>query len=135
MEWDESLDVRVQAMNDEHIELIRLMNIVFEVNGNGRDAVGASLSDLVNYTVEHFDNEEAYMESVGFDGLKTHKLIHKSLLERVGEFVEEFTTSGSDVLPDDLFDFLKFWLVTHIKGIDTKYTAADSPATAGATAG
>lgn len=29
--------------------------------------------------------------------------------------------SAAEVLPDDFFEFLKFWLVSHIHGVDTKY--------------
>lgn len=82
----------------------------------------------MDYVVEHFDNEEAYMESIGWQGLKNHQGIHKDLLAKAGGHVEAFKNSGTDVLPEEFFQFLKFWLVSHIQGIDMKYGAfANSP--------
>lgn len=123
LQWNDKLDVCVDGMNQEHVELIRLMNIVYDANsgGIGRARIGVALNNLVQYTVKHFKNEEAYMKSVEFSGLKSHKYIHKDLLSRVEKYVGDFNSSGSDTLPSDFFEFLKFWLVSHIQGIDMKY--------------
>lgn len=121
LEWTDKLDVHVDSMNQEHVELIRLMNAVYDVNEREKTAVGGALDNLVRYVVKHFEDEEAYMESVGFKGLKSHQIIHKDLLDKVGKHVEDFKRSQSDALPDDFFAFLKFWLVSHIQGIDSKY--------------
>ena len=122
LQWSDDLDVHVDAMNSEHKELIRLMNDVSDANATGvRASVAGALERLVAYTVKHFENEEAYMASIDFAGLATHKLIHKDLLDRVGRFVSDFHDSGGAQLPKAFFDFLKFWLLSHIQGIDTKY--------------
>jgi hemerythrin len=128
--WNDSLDVNVKNMNDEHIELIRLMNRVHEASEGkrGNATVARELDELVNYTVKHFRDEEAYMDSIAFAGAASHKLIHKNLLERVGQYVAGFKRSGATHLPEDFFKFLRFWLVSHIQGIDTKYSAAAKPA-------
>ncbi len=122
LQWSNRLDVHVEAMNQEHAHLIDLMNTVYDANtGADRAGIISALDTLVRFVVKHFQNEEAYMESIGFSGLKTHRYIHKDLLERVGKFVDEFKRSESDRLSREFFEFLKFWLVSHIQGIDTKY--------------
>ncbi len=126
LQWSDRLDVQDDQMNREHVELIRLMNAVHDANslGSGKKDIVNALDALVRCVVRHFDHEEAHMESIGFEGLRAHKYIHKNLLERVGKYVQDFKDSQSSVLPDDFFEFLKFWLVSHIQGVDTKYSAS-----------
>ena len=122
LEWTPDLDVGVGEMNDEHKQLIELMNRFHEVaesNAPRADAVKA-LEELGEFTVKHFRDEEAVMERIGFPGLDPHRRIHKRLLEQLGEHVEKFKQSGQS---GELLMFLKVWLKAHIKGIDTKYGA------------
>jgi len=123
LEWSEELDVKVNDMNDQHAELIRLMNAVHDANEcqAGKVSIQFSLDQLVQYVVRHFAEEEAYMASIGFPKLDNHKRIHKQLLERVSGYKEDFETSDAAVLPEDFFRFLRYWLVAHIKGIDIQY--------------
>ena len=121
-QWDPSVySVSVDKMDREHEVLIEIMNRLHARYSAG--AATAELSgivqELVDYTVLHFEHEEAHMESVGYPGLGSHKLIHKDLLEKFGKHVDAFRTSGA--LTEDFFLFLRRWLAAHIKGIDRKY--------------
>ena len=40
-----------------------------------------ALGELGDYTVKHFEQEEAYLESISYSGLANHKAIHADLLE------------------------------------------------------
>lgn len=124
LEWNDSLDVKVEAMNNEHKELIRLMNELYdkvEAKAN-KEILTKSLVALKEYTIKHFDDEEKYMESINFTDLKTHKAVHKNLLDKIADFEGKFLETGN--IGQDFFDFLSFWLRSHIKGIDTKYSNA-----------
>lgn len=59
------------------------------------------------------------MESINFDGVVRHKLIHKQLLSDLGEYYSTFKKTGE--LSLETFQFLAFWLKSHICGIDKKY--------------
>lgn len=120
LEWTPELDVRVSAMNDEHQQLIGLMNRFHELTSQGAprgEAIGA-LEALGKFTTQHFAHEEGVMEQMGFPELDKHRRIHKRLLEQFGEHSNAFQQSGN---ADELLMFLKVWLKAHIKGIDTKY--------------
>jgi hemerythrin len=110
-------------MNDQHQVLLKMMNKLYDGTADGMQRIEAldRLGKLFNYTVKHFKEEEEYMESIGFEGLKSHKLIHVNLLERLGVLAEGFKNSTDEKLSADFFNFLKFWLSAHIKGIDMKY--------------
>jgi hemerythrin len=121
-EWDVSkYGVNVPAMDREHETLIGLMNTVHALHLSGAKgtALAKSLGELVAYTRKHFADEEAYMARIGFPELRTHALIHKQMLDRIGLFAVEFERTGK--LTEDFFSFLKMWLKAHICGIDIKY--------------
>ncbi|WP_127717170.1 bacteriohemerythrin [Halobacteriovorax sp. HLS] len=121
MEWSEELDIKVDDMNNEHKNLLNIMNLMFDMykeNPNNPEFRGLFLS-LKDATVEHFTNEEEFMEKMNFSGIATHKIIHKKLLETFGEHLAKYEENGS--VDHTFFDFLKFWLRSHIVGIDTKY--------------
>lgn len=123
--WDpKTLSVDVAEMDDEHIELIRKMNALHAAHARGakKEELAPLFGDLATYATKHFADEEAYMARVGYAWLESHKLIHKKLLTRVGEHAAEFEKAG--VLTDAFFSFLAFWLTSHIRGIDAKYSSS-----------
>lgn len=121
-EWRNELDIGVEAMNNEHKKLIELMNVIFEKAqaNKPRDEVRDAIATLENAAREHFAEEERYLESIGYPGLKQHKEIHKKLLERFAVHVREFNQSEGP-LSRQFFDFMKLWLSSHIMGIDKHY--------------
>ena len=117
--WEDRYDLKVDAMNGEHKILINKMNQLHASwEAQGED-VPERFQDLAAYAVQHFEEEEKYMESIGFPELGVHKQIHKGLLEKVTGYGEQLSEKGQ--LPGEFFDFLKIWLASHICGIDMKY--------------
>ena len=119
--WDATLDVGVEEMNGEHRVLIDKMNHLYDLYASGApfDGQVAALDDLLAYAVEHFDDEEWFMEASSFPEIEQHKTIHRLLVEKLGEHRGKAVEAGT--LDDKFFNFLGFWIVTHIKGVDTKY--------------
>ncbi|MEC9250163.1 MAG: hemerythrin family protein, partial [Pseudomonadota bacterium] len=78
------------------------------------------LERLGQVTIDHFRDEEAYMEKTGYPGITSHKLIHKDLLDKFTAFASEIKANGGEV-PEKFLTFLKLWLSAHIRGIDMKY--------------
>ena len=120
--WDpKRLSVHVPSMDAEHIELVSKMNNIYNeyMNNSSKEKVSPLLEDFVGFTIKHFSDEDAYMESIQYDGLEAHKNNHKHLLGRVQSYVSEFNASGK--LTEDFFIFLTLWLTTHIQSIDVKY--------------
>lgn len=121
-EWNAAVySVHVPEMDREHQQIIACMNKLHSLSQAAAPAaqLARALDDLVAVTVRHFTDEEAYMTRIGFADLPRHKLVHKSLLDKVVSYKTAFEASGS--LGDDFFAFLKFWLKAHICGIDVKY--------------
>lgn len=122
LKWNDELDVGVDKFNSQHRTLISKMNDLYTVveNEGSKEEVLAALWTLGEYVVKHFKEEEEYFDSVGYVGSESHKIIHKKLLETYQGHVDTFKNQNT-TLGTEFFGFLKFWLTSHIKGIDTKY--------------
>ncbi len=124
MDWSEALRLGVEEMDLQHQRLIELINRLHDLHEAEASAVeqGKTLDELAKFCVEHFTEEEAYMERVGFAGLAAHKHIHQQLLEEFTEHSEAFEKTGA--FTSKFFSFLKLWLKAHINGIDRQYADA-----------
>ncbi len=123
--WDPvRFDVGVAKMNAQHQVLVGLMNSIHDRAGAGaaKPELAKLFQQLAQATVGHFADEEAYMESIGFEGLRTHKAIHAKLLSDFTAHKEKFDVGDGRVDPT-FFDFLSLWLRSHICHVDAKYAA------------
>jgi hemerythrin-like metal-binding protein len=124
MDWSDKLDVGVDNMNHQHKKILSLMNNLYEAFEQKKefDQFISILDELKDFTIKHFAEEEAYMESINFEGIQVHKGIHQQLLEKFTSNYQTITNERK--LTQEFFDFLKFWLSSHIQGIDIKYGKA-----------
>ena len=64
--WTDELSVGVDAMDDQHKELVTKINkLVEDLAGDSPEAYN-DFKDLAGFVVQHFDDEEKFMESVGY---------------------------------------------------------------------
>jgi hemerythrin len=124
MSWDPSLDVGVEAMNLEHRDILTAMNRVYDAAAQGvrGEAINSLVSQLGSVCVRHFEDEERFMERAGYPDRDRHKQLHARLLAQFQEHAQAIRQAGGQTT-DEFFNFLKFWLTSHIRGIDTKYGA------------
>ena len=122
-QWEDKYDLGVDKMNDEHQVLIDLMNKLYEENDKKSDkfVINQCINKLADWTKVHFAHEEAYMEEIGFPGIKQHKLIHQNLLSELDKYATEYHKGTENQISPKFFSFLKLWLQAHIIGIDMKY--------------
>ena len=121
-QWNQATyGIDVPEMDEQHRTLISHMNRLHElhVSRAPRANVAAALETLVRYTCKHFADEEAYMAEIGYPGLATHARVHLDLINKVSTYVRAFRKGGE--LSSEFFDFLTFWLKSHIRGVDAKY--------------
>jgi len=127
-QWDASLDIGVEAMNEEHKVLIGHMNTVYDKNMAKvpKEELEGSIQALFDYVIKHFADEEAYMASIQFPGLDAHRQLHDNLLTELKRHIEVFANSDATQVSEQFVMFLKLWLTTHIRGIDIKYGSLNS---------
>jgi len=132
MDWSSDLDVGVERMNDEHKNILELMNRIADAAEAGQrgPTVTTLIDKLDQVTIDHFRDEEAFMASINYEGLASHKLVHQSLLKKYGEFADRIHADNGE-LPHQFLEFLKLWLTAHIKGVDMNYSPKASMKLAG----
>ena len=119
--WKPAYDLGVTAMNDEHKVLITIMEKLYQQHEAKAtfNTLRATINELQDYTVKHFDDEEKFMDSINYPDLKVHKIIHADLLKKFAKHKENFLDSKE--IEGSFFNFLQLWLSAHIQGIDMKY--------------
>ncbi len=122
--WDESLDVGIAEINRQHKILIDLINKVDNSvkTGESRESITKTVTNLIDYTHEHFAWEEELFTSNGYPDSAAHKVKHKKLLGELDEHKQQLI---NDDHPNyaALMTFLTQWLKQHIRHSDQDYAA------------
>ena len=126
MSWENRFELGVGVMDDEHRVLIDSMNRLYACcTMADRAAQEDALRALHDFTREHFEHEERFMADVDFPGRDAHRGHHARLLKTFDQHIERFEAGAE--LGEKFFDFLRFWLASHICGVDRDYgTFAES---------
>ena len=124
MEWDDSFSVGVKKIDDQHKRLLHITTDLYNAmaKGQSRDVMGGVLQELVSYTKEHFRTEEDLFDQTGYPESGLHKTEHSLFVDKAGGYLSDFN-EGKPVVSIELLEFLRDWLIGHIKGTDMKYSA------------
>lgn len=124
MAWEDRLSVNIKGIDDQHKKLIDLINKLYDgmKAGKGADVMEGILTELVNYTVTHFSNEQALFQKHGYPEFVQHKKEHDDLTKKAIELRDNLK-AGKAVISVEVMSFLKDWLNKHILGTDKRYTA------------
>ena len=122
-EWSESMSIGVESIDSDHKALIDLINRLHQaVSGETSGPSPLDVLDtLIAYTEIHFSREEKVMQACGFPGLPPHKDEHADFTDRVYGIREQFLSDGESAITEELFDYLKGWLNSHILIQDMAY--------------
>ena len=85
--------------------------------GAGAAAAGTILTELVDYTVQHFGYEEREMRNRRYPQAEAHLEAHRKLVDEVSAFKHKFD-SGKAAISVELMGFIRDWLVNHILKVD-----------------
>lgn len=130
MAWDTSLETRIPHIDQQHQKLVAMINDLDHSvqDGTGGLLISYVLQELIRYVKEHFEDEEQLMMRYNFPELGSHRKEHDLFVEQLKHIHAEF--QDGDALSRSVLDFLKDWLVLHIKGTDQAYAVYISKAAA-----
>ncbi|HIJ95823.1 MAG TPA: hemerythrin family protein [Desulfuromonadales bacterium] len=122
MEWNDSLDVKNAIINDQHQQLLALINGLHDavIDGNGAEALGKTLKGLMDYTEYHFAAEESLMKTHDYPDAVAHMEQHEKLINQVRGLLRKYD-SGAPIMMINVLMFLRDWLMDHIHIIDKKF--------------
>jgi hemerythrin len=112
----------IDEVDCEHMKLVDMLNAVHALIREGKkDEARQYFSETLSaYVVEHFANEEAFMERMGYPNLEDHKKIHENFKKSFSELlpkIESFDDRAFRMALTDAFT----WIISHIGKTDKKY--------------
>jgi hemerythrin len=111
--------IGVETIDEQHKELFRIADEAYmllkdEFIVDKFDEIVAIIVRLKEYAQMHFEEEEAYMMSIGYKRLLSHKIEHSDFLEKLDNFdLSSLDYNQSQALVE-LLEFLNDWLIHHI---------------------
>jgi len=118
IEWKDEFNIGVDSIDSEHQRLFRIVNKLFRFRQEEKDSQWTCQEGIKyfrGHTVKHFTDEEAYMASIGYEGLKRHQRIHRSFQENTLPALEQ-ELERTNYAPDAVEHFLGVctgWLIGH----------------------
>lgn len=123
MRWDESLEVGINIIDQQHKEIIAYINQLYDLISvpDKRDstAINEVLAGLISYTETHFAYEEELLDNLNYPFSSDHKKVHQAFGQRMRDYQERYLT-GEDVV-EPLLTELQSWLRNHIQTSDQHY--------------
>ena len=120
--WDDRLLLGHPDIDREHKSLFAIAARLFSQNQTSVSyhIIGAVLSELADYTSEHFGHEEILMDQAKYPGCDEHICHHLDFIQKLSVMVDAYERGRTDILPE-LQSFLFEWLLNHISEDDRKF--------------
>lgn len=124
-EFTDEYKTGITLVDDEHrrlFEIIKETNDVIEAEllHDKYDAIVHIIEELKDYTIMHFQDEERYMESIGYPGIEQQRIAHEAFIDKMNEINLDDVDDNQKAYLEELIDFLLGWLINHILKMDKK---------------
>jgi len=121
-DFDKEFRLGIKTVDSEHIRLVEMLNEVYVLLGNGKKETASKYfsETLSTYVIEHFANEEKFMESIGYPGLEEHRRIHENFKKSFNELKPLVESYDDEAFRKALTDAFT-WIIGHIGKTDRKY--------------
>ncbi len=132
IEWSDKLSVNISIIDEQHKKLISYLNelYTFMKAGKGREIVGETLNNLIDYTNFHFKTEEDFFNKFNYPDKIFHEQEHNEFINKVIKINNDYHNSKSSASITSLTttaievsQFLYHWISNHIMKTDKKYEA------------
>ena len=119
--WKSEYSVGIAAMDDEHREMIGMINGVYAQLGDAPDAetIECCLEEIYNAIAGHFALEERLMREHAYAEYEDHKEDHEDLLDQIRDLMDIFVADserGAVLLQEGLSD----WFGKHFATFDAR---------------
>ena len=121
--WDDALALGDPATDRQHKALVDLINHLHDQLGSpDRDAqVMQSLTAMYLHAKDHFWDEEAFMDRVGYPYKKRHTQLHSEFVLKLHALTDCCLTGEAPYA--ELLDYLVSWFQNHVATQDAKIVA------------
>jgi len=122
--WKDEYSVGVDQMDEQHKKIIAMINRLIREQKVVTEAetIAKLLTDMTDYTREHFRAEEYLMSEYGYPRKDHQVKRHQEFIKKTMEFCSA-SNVGPNILSVALLEYLSTWLVDHILTEDMQYKA------------
>ena len=135
--WQEGWLINIEPLDNDHREMIRLLNLLADSKTNietGNDPQLQELKpasslehfirrydDLIIHIREHFEREETFMESIDYPRTAIHKREHSVQVAAFSAFRRQLSDRGMEVFEQEDLNWIKIWFLDHVVSEDKEY--------------
>lgn len=125
IKWDDQYLIGNDDVDRQHRQLFDLINGLQQRVSAGADRGDAyeALKAMVDFALEHFADEELFMQQIRYDGIDNHRWQHRNFASKVAEMSVAWG-EGKEISANQILLFLKDWLLDHILTEDMQIGAA-----------
>jgi len=122
--WNPRFSVTHEDIDNQHKRLVALINLLAKSKDEGKqaDVLEVTMNELANYINQHFQFEEDLLKKNSYPDFEDHRKEHlqfkKWLTKAQNKLKDE---KGKRALPQEVLNYLKTWLTSHIMVSDKKY--------------
>lgn len=90
--WEDRYNIGIDRFDKEHKKLFKIINKLFQFSGQqekGAWVCQEGIKYFKDHAIKHFAEEEAYMESISYQGLETHRRLHEDFSTRTLPLLEK----------------------------------------------
>ena len=118
--WKDSYCIGIPIIDEQHRCIVSIINSIhyFVAEHRELDVLESIINMMLQYTVIHFNTEEAMLKEAGYPSIEEHVLLHKQLINQLKSVSHE-AMQDCDVGP--LLKLLRAWWLSHINQEDRKY--------------
>lgn len=113
----------IDQLDRQHMTLVKLIDQLFVLikkEDYDKEMLDV-LSQLFEFTADHFSTEEGYLKMAGYPRIEEHIEEHRFFENELKGWVQNFLMETLDVA--DLHEKLMDWFKNHISGSDMDYVA------------
>lgn len=116
--WNKQYEIGIDIIDKEHRKLFRILNKLFDFGQQERKSQWVcreAVKYFKDHALQHFLDEEGYMESVGYAELEMHKRIHRNFRDTTLPALEKEleSTEYSEDAVDHFLGVCAGWLIGH----------------------
>ncbi len=119
MKWNDRFNLGVESIDKAHQRLFSIVQKMLRLNDDEKDRqwiCEEGIKYFKSYTLKHFADEEAYMQSIHYEGYEAHKRVHDDMKNKTLPALEKDMVE-SEYSMESVQHFLGIcigWLTGHI---------------------